>query len=140
MNTTSQLFWLQFLSPEDFMWNFITISKTEILLQAQEETSHIVLELYTYQQTKEAIPQDFIHISSHSMNLQWCSCIAGKLGFFKCKYLKASVVKTEPSESENVIIFPTYQDYSLNAVTAVSAFAYKKHSQGRTDKCIKNWS
>lgn len=122
------------------MWIFITISKTEILLQAQEETSNIVLELYTYQQTKEAMPQDFIHISSHSMNLKWCSCIAGKLGFFKCKYLKASVVKTEPPDSENVIIFPTYQDYSLNVATAVSASAYKKHSQCRMDKCIKNWS
>lgn len=73
------------------MRNFITISKTEILLQAQEETSSIVLELYTYQQTKEATPQDFIHVSSHSMNLKWCSCIAGKLGFF----LNASIWKPQ---------------------------------------------
>lgn len=69
------------LSPQKgFMWNFITTSKTEILLEALEEASNIVLELCTYQQSKEAIPQDFIHINSHSVNLKCCSCIAAKLG------------------------------------------------------------
>lgn len=120
MNATSHLCGAQLLSLKGFMWNFITTSETEILLEALEEASNIVLELCTYQQSKEAIPQDFIHINSHSVNLKCCSCTAAKLGGFKSKELKASVVKSELSEAQSVIIFPTYQDYSLNAATVVS--------------------
>lgn len=57
-------------------------------------------------------------------------------GGVKWKDLKASVVKTEPSESENVIIFPAYPDYSLKAATA----AYKPHSRCRMEKCMKTGS
>lgn len=48
--------------------------------------------------------------------------MAAKLGRggFKSKELKASVVKSELSEAQSVIIFPTYHDYSLNAETVVS--------------------
>lgn len=121
MNATSHLCGAQLPSPKGFMWNFITTSETEILLEALEEASNIVLELCTYQQSKEAIPQDFIHINSHSVNLKCCSCTAAKLGGgFKSKELKASVVKSELSEAQSVIIFPTYQDCSLNAATVVS--------------------
>lgn len=54
---------------------------------------------------------------------------AGKSGGFKCKCLKASVVKTELSQSENVIVFPTYQDYAPNVANAKMASVDKKCSQ-----------
>lgn len=76
MNVTSHLFGAQLLSPKGFMWNFITTSKTEILLEALKEASNIVLELCTYQQSKEAIPQDFIHINTA---IQWISNAAAAL-------------------------------------------------------------
>lgn len=74
---TCHFSWGPFLPPEGSMWNSVTVSTTELLWQPRAETSNIVLVLYAYQQPKEAIPQDPIHTSSHSMNLKWCSCIAG---------------------------------------------------------------
>lgn len=59
-------------------------------------------------------------------------------GGFKCKGLKGSVVKTELSQSENVIVFPTYQYYAPNAANAKNASAYKKRSQCKLEKCSKN--
>lgn len=121
MNATSHLFGAQLVSPKRLYVKFYYhLQNRNPFRGPRRSIQHCfgAVHLSAIQGSDPTRLHSYKQPFSDSQMLQLHCCKVG--GGFKSKELKASVVKSELSEVQSVIIFPTYHDYSLNAETVVS--------------------